>query len=104
MESVVAFGEGFARLRERHFVAVELFWNFPISLGAGFASSGFYPHQAHVVHVGDDGGDVAAFAVGRLGAPGLGRQIFDEVVIDAVARVKGREHGVGQDEGFGSLW
>ena len=71
---------GFQRahsLRWRHRSAVELLRNF-VRLRR------FQPHYAHIVHVGDDGRDGAAFAVRRFCLPGFWRKVLDQVAIDAV--------------------
>jgi hypothetical protein len=76
-EPATAGFQGAHSLHGRHRSAVELLRNF-VRLRR------FQPHYAHIVHVGDDGRDGAAFAVGRFCLPGFWRKILDQVAIDAV--------------------
>jgi hypothetical protein len=54
---------------------------------------GLQPHNAHVVHVGDDGGNGAALAVGWLSGPDFRRKIFDQILVDAVVGAEGVYQG-----------
>src|SRR5271165_3873291 len=85
-ERFAALFEGAHRLRRRDFVAVQLLRNV-------LRLAGLQPHHAHVVHVGEDGSNVAALAVRGLSGPGLGRKIVDQVLIDAVVGVERIEQG-----------
>src|SRR5579864_8036410 len=49
---------------------------------------GLQPHDANIVHVSDDRGDAASFAVWRLCLPGGGRQMVNQILIDAIVGVE----------------
>src|SRR5579872_1396697 len=65
-----ALVKGFCCLCRSDFGFVELVWD------RAFLCCGLEPHDPDVMDVGDDGGDGAAFAVGRLCAPCFRGQIF----------------------------
>ena len=54
---------------------------------------GLEPHHADVVHVGDDGSDRAAFSIRWPLAPGGGREIFDQIKVDAVVGLESLQQG-----------
>ncbi len=61
----------------------------------------FQPHDADVVHVRNHGGDVASFVCGRFGTPGFGGQMVEQILVDAVVGIEGREQSFGENEGRG---
>src|SRR6202041_1349249 len=76
-QSIAAAFQRLHRLRRSYASAIQL-------LGNHFGFGGFQPHYPHIVHVRHYGGDGATLAVGRLRSPRLRRQVFDQILVDAV--------------------
>src|ERR1700690_1888032 len=90
--------QGFFSLAGRDAEPVELLGHFDL------AFCGLQPHHPDVMHVRNHASNVAALFPGRLGAPRFGGQIIQQISIDAVVGVKGREQSFGENEGRDSFF
>jgi hypothetical protein len=81
-ERVPALFQGTKSLRRRHSRAIERLGDFAPLVGS------LQPHNANIVHVGDDRRNGTALAAMGRSIPSLHREIVDEILIDAVVGIE----------------
>src|SRR5215472_432059 len=85
-ESPAALLQSAQRLRRRDISAIQLFGNADLALAA--SRGRLQPHNAHIMHMRNDGRNRAAFAANRRGFPCCLRDGVDQILIDAVVGVE----------------